>query len=44
MIAEGKVKRKGVLPAEACFDPVDFFRELSKRDIEIHEKTEVYVV
>jgi len=44
MIAEGKVKQKGVLPADACFDPVGFFRELSKRGIEIHEKTEVYVV
>ena len=43
MIAKGKVKQKGVLPAEASFEPVEFFRELSKRGIEIHEKTEVCV-
>ena len=44
MLAKGKVKEKGVLPAEACFDPVCFFNELSKRGIEIYEKTESYIV
>jgi len=44
MIAHGKVKRKGVLPPEACFDPIEFFKELSKRGIEIHEKMECYTV
>jgi len=44
MIAKGKVKQKGILPPEACFDPVEFFKELSKRGIEIHEKTESYIV
>ncbi|MDH5450571.1 MAG: saccharopine dehydrogenase, partial [Candidatus Bathyarchaeota archaeon] len=40
MVAKGKVKQKGVLPPEASFDPIEFFKELSKRGIQIHEKTE----
>jgi len=44
MIAKGKVKQKGILPPEACFDPIEFFKELSKRGIEIHEKTESYII
>ncbi len=44
MIAKGKVKQKGVLPPEACFDPVEFFKELSKRGIQIHEKIEGYII
>jgi saccharopine dehydrogenase-like NADP-dependent oxidoreductase len=43
LLAKGEIKKKGVLPAEACFDPAGFFKELSKRGIEIHEKTEAYV-
>jgi len=44
MIAKGKVKQKGILPPEACFDPSEFFKELSKRGIVIHEKMESYIV
>lgn len=44
MLAKGRVKQKGVLPAEASFEPVPFFKELSKRGIGIHEKIENYVV
>jgi len=44
MMARSKVKQNGVLPPEACFDPIEFFKELSKRDIQINEKLENYVV
>jgi lysine 6-dehydrogenase len=44
MVAAGKVKQKGVLPPEACFDPVEFFKELSRRGIRIEEKLENFVV
>jgi len=44
MMAKGKVKQKGVLPPEACFNPIEFFKELSKRGIQINEKLENYVV
>lgn len=44
MVAAGKVKQKGVLPPEACFDSVEFFKELSKRSIRIEEKMESFVV
>jgi len=44
MIAKGKVKQKGVLPPEACFEPVAFFKELSKRGIQTHAKIESYTV
>jgi saccharopine dehydrogenase-like NADP-dependent oxidoreductase len=44
MVAAGKVKQKGVLPPEACFDPLEFFKELSKRGIRVNEKIENYVV
>jgi len=44
IMAAGRVKQKGVLPPEACFDPLSFFRELSKRGIEIHERIEDCVV
>ena len=42
MIAKGKVTAKGVLPPEACMDPAEFFKELSKRGIQIHETMETY--
>jgi lysine 6-dehydrogenase len=44
MLAQGRVKQKGVLPPEACFNPIDFFKELSKRGIEISERIENCVV
>ena len=44
MVASGKVKQKGVLPPEACFDSVEFFKELSKRGIRIEERMESCVV
>ena len=44
MVAAGKVKQKGVLPPEACFDSVGFFKELSKRGIRIEERMESCVV
>jgi saccharopine dehydrogenase-like NADP-dependent oxidoreductase len=44
MVAAGKVKQRGVLPPEACFDPVGFFKELSKRGIRIEERMESCVV
>jgi len=44
MIAKGKVESKGVAPPEASFDPVEFFNELSKRGIQIHEEMERYIV
>jgi saccharopine dehydrogenase-like NADP-dependent oxidoreductase len=44
MVAAGKVKQKGILPPEACFDPLEFFGELSKRGIRVDEKIENYVV
>jgi lysine 6-dehydrogenase len=44
MLAQGRVKQKGVLPPEACFNPIDFFKKLSKRGIEISERIENCVV
>ena len=44
MVAAGKVKQKGVLPPEACFDPIGFFKELSERGIRIEERMESCVV
>jgi lysine 6-dehydrogenase len=44
MVAAGKVKQKGVLPTEACFDSIEFFKELSKRGIRIEERLENFVV
>ncbi|HLC59273.1 MAG TPA: saccharopine dehydrogenase NADP-binding domain-containing protein [archaeon] len=35
MIANGKVKERGVLPPELCIDPKYFFKELKKRGIKI---------
>ena len=43
MIAKGKVKEKGVFTPEACLDPAKFFKELSKRGIQMIEKIERYV-
>jgi saccharopine dehydrogenase-like NADP-dependent oxidoreductase len=37
MMARGKIKQPGVLPAEACIQPEYFIEELKKRDIEIEE-------
>ena len=44
LIAKGKVESKGVFPPEASFDPIEFFDELSKRGIQIHEKFERSIV
>ncbi|MGD8505096.1 MAG: saccharopine dehydrogenase C-terminal domain-containing protein, partial [Candidatus Bathyarchaeota archaeon] len=43
MIAKGKVKGKGVFPPEASLDPTEFFNELSKRHITIHERIERHI-
>ena len=43
MIAKGKVKGKGVFPPEASLDPAEFFIELSKRRITIHERMESHI-
>lgn len=37
MLAQGKAKVKGVVAPEACFVPEEFFRELEKRGIKVHE-------
>jgi len=37
LLASGKGKTKGVVAPEACFHPEDFFRELEKRGILVHE-------
>lgn len=37
LVAKGRVAGTGVLAPEACFDPDEFFAELSKRDIHVHE-------
>ena len=37
MLAQGKAKAKGVVAPEACFQPEEFFRELEKRGIRVHE-------
>jgi lysine 6-dehydrogenase len=37
MLAQGKAKVKGVVAPEACFVPEEFFRELEKRGIQVHE-------
>jgi saccharopine dehydrogenase-like NADP-dependent oxidoreductase len=38
MIAQGRVKRTGVVMPEFAFDPEEFFRELERREILIHIK------
>jgi saccharopine dehydrogenase-like NADP-dependent oxidoreductase len=43
MIAKGNVESKGVFPPEGSLDPIEFFNELSKRGIQIHEKMEKYI-
>jgi len=43
MIAKGRVESQGVFPPEASLDPVEFFNELSKRGMKIHEKMERYI-
>ncbi|UCE15238.1 MAG: saccharopine dehydrogenase NADP-binding domain-containing protein [Candidatus Bathyarchaeota archaeon] len=43
LIAKGKTENKGVLSPEAGLDHLDFFKELSKRGIQIHEKMESYI-
>ncbi len=42
MIAKGEVAGTGVLPPETALDSDSFFKELTKRHIEIHEKIEEY--
>ena len=36
-LASGRAKRPGVVAPEACFDPQEFFAELAKRQILVHE-------
>jgi len=43
MLARGEIKAKGVLPPEACIDPVPFFAQLAKRNIAIYETEETTV-
>ncbi len=38
LLAGGKAKRPGVVAPEACFDPQEFFAELAKRQILVHER------
>jgi saccharopine dehydrogenase-like NADP-dependent oxidoreductase len=38
LLAAGRGKRAGVLAPEACFDPREFFAELARRQILVHEK------
>ncbi|MHA1304698.1 MAG: saccharopine dehydrogenase family protein [Candidatus Heimdallarchaeaceae archaeon] len=40
LIARGKTKGTGVVPPETAFDPEEFFAELRKREIIIHDKVE----
>jgi saccharopine dehydrogenase-like NADP-dependent oxidoreductase len=40
MIAKGKVKARGIVAPEGAFDPLEFIRELAKREIRVHEKIE----
>lgn len=37
LLAAGRGKRPGVVAPEACFDPQEFFAELAKRKILVHE-------
>jgi lysine 6-dehydrogenase len=37
LLAKGRAKVKGVVAPEACFDPGEFFAELAKRGIHVHE-------
>lgn len=39
-LAKGKIKTRGVVPPEACIDPVPYFDELSKRGIRVYEYSE----
>ncbi len=41
MIAQGKVSGKGVVAPEMAFEPDAVFRELKKRQIDVHEKIAV---
>ena len=43
IIAKGKVESKGVFPPEASLDSIEFFNELLKRGIQIHEKMERHI-
>lgn len=38
MLAAGRARRPGVLAPEACFDPQEFFTELARRKILVHER------
>jgi saccharopine dehydrogenase-like NADP-dependent oxidoreductase len=38
LLASGAVKRTGVIPPEVAFEPEDFFAELGRRGIQIHEQ------
>jgi saccharopine dehydrogenase-like NADP-dependent oxidoreductase len=41
LLAAGRATRAGVLAPEACFDPQEFFGELARRDILVHERVVV---
>lgn len=38
LLAGGRANRPGVVACEACFDPQEFFAELAKRQIHVHER------
>jgi lysine 6-dehydrogenase len=40
-LVNGKIKKRGVLPPEACIDPEPFFRELGRRKIMVDEELQV---
>jgi len=37
-LVNGKIKKRGTLPPEACIEPIPFFRELGKRKIMVDEE------
>jgi saccharopine dehydrogenase-like NADP-dependent oxidoreductase len=41
MLAKGMVNQTGVITPEEAFDPAKVFAELARRDIHIHEKSEI---
>lgn len=36
MLAEGEINKKGVLAPEECIEPLSFFRELARRNINVY--------
>lgn len=37
-LAQGRIKKRGTLPPEACIDPEPFFKELGRRKINVDEE------